>query len=334
MTVDLSQTLLSGMTDAASGWSMGSFGAIAEFNHVAGDAMPDMAAHDTVYTDRGGIRLDRLADVVPVAWEALSPRPDRWQQGISLCLPPELALMSRRSTLTELGPDTAAIRPQDRQAILFDMGLDQPQVDFCIRTSDPALLAILREYEGRSLIGHGNPAMAAILKAHPHRIALSNIGRIEVYQMIGGPDTGGVSPLGPHTHVLPRLLAAKRSHSANTPIPEGLMPVAGFHPPSAIMGLLAEDRVFSESAYQQFQSLLSVWGDEGRNAIKLRVHAALSAGKGPSCMAEPASRADRVAMRVALRQYGRLHGESDLLAAWRAVYDRATIEADEDAPGH
>jgi hypothetical protein len=143
--------------------------------------------------------------------------------------------MSGRAALTELGPDREALNPRDRPAILFNMGLDQPQVDFCIRTDDPTLLAVLRANLGRSVMDPDDLVMAAILAAHPHRVALSRIGRVEVWQKIGGPDTGGVSPVGPHTHVLPKLLRARRSHSANMPIPGGLVPVAGFHPASPIM---------------------------------------------------------------------------------------------------
>lgn len=334
MTANLSETLYAGMIDAQTGWSMGSFGAIAEFNHVEGDEMPRVQGEGVIFTSRGGIRLDALDDVVPVAWEALSPRADRWQQGVSLCLPADIAAMSRRTTLTEIGPDKDAIRPQDREGILFDMGLDQPQVDFCIRTQDPELLAILREHKGKSLLEAGNPAMGAILKAHPHRVALSRIGRVEVYQMIGGPDTGGKSPTGPHTHVLPKLLAAKRSHSANTPIPEGLVPVAGFHPPSAIMTRLADDRQFCQAAYDGFQSLLALWGVQDRYRLKERVWSALAAGDDPISTPEPTERADRVALRVALRQYGRLNGESEVLSRWRAAHDREVAQTDEDSPGH
>lgn len=118
--------------------------------------------------------------------------------------------------LTELGPDDNAIRGIYRMGILFDMGLSLPQCDFCIRTTDPKLLAELRANAGRSLFEPDNPVMHTIFQTHPHRVALTNIGRVEVYQKIGGPDTGGVLPAGPHTHVLPKLLKTGRTHSANT----------------------------------------------------------------------------------------------------------------------
>lgn len=330
-------TLTAALSDPEAGWSMGSFGAIAEFHHVAGDPAPALLPSCSALTARGGLRLDALDHMIPVAWEALSPRLDRWQQGVALCLPADLAPMGGRSVLTEIGPDAGALRPEDRNAVLFDMGLDQPQVDFCIRTCDPDLLAVLRTNEGHSVMDPQNPAMPAILKAHPHRVALTRIGRVEVYQKIGGPDTGGVSPVGPHTHVLPKLLRARRSHSANTPIPEGLVPVAGFHPASAVMDPMGADKPFSEPRFEEFQRLLTAWGDPRTNALKQSVRAALASGTAPDGFAAPADRFGRVALRVALRQAERRGGPSALLSRWRAAFDREAEPADQadtDAPGH
>jgi hypothetical protein len=158
-------------------------------------------------------------------------------------------------TLTELGPDEDAVRPADHRAILFDMGLALPQCDFCIRTEDPDLIALLRENAGCSLFNPANPAGGATLKAHPHRVALTRIGRVEVFQKIGGPDTGGVSPSGPHTHLLPQHLKAKRTHSANTPIPDDLVPFGYLHPANPVMDSLDSDTEFDLDDHARFQSL-------------------------------------------------------------------------------
>ena len=61
-----------------------------------------------------------------------------------------------------------------------------------------------------------------ILAANPHRVFISRLGRIEVYQPI--PPPSGKSPEGPHTHVLPRLLKSGRTHPATEPVPEGWFP--------------------------------------------------------------------------------------------------------------
>lgn len=332
MTHDLTGRLAALMRDPACGWSMGSFGAIAEFHHVAGDPPPQLPAPGTVVTDRGGLRLDDLSAVIPVAWEGLSPRPHRWQQGVALCLPEAATGTARRSVLTELGPDSAALRETDREAILFDMGLDQPQVDFCIRTADPDLIAALRRDCGQPIFA--SHAMAAILPAHPHRVALTGIGRIEVFQKIGGPDTGGVSPPGPHTHVLAQLLRSKRSHSANLPIPAGLVPVAGLHPESPVMDPMGADRDFDAGAFDRFQAMLADWGDAARLRLKAQVWAALAAGEGPEGFSVPDDRHARAALRIALRQAARRGDHAAGLDGWRAAFDREAAASDADAPGH
>lgn len=327
-------TLSDALDDLETGWSMGSFGAIAEFHHVAGDPPPQRLPGLGTVTARGGIRIDRPEAIRPVAHEMLSPRPHRWQQGVSLCLPVTDAPMAGRDVLTELGPDAGALRPDDRASVLFDMGLGQMQVDFCIRTSDPDLLAVLRAHAGRSLFDAGNPTMAAILAGHPHRVAQSRIGRVEVFQKIGGPDTGGVSPAGPHTHVLAKLLRAGRTHSANTPIPEGLVPVAGLHPASPVMTPMGEDRDFIPARFDHFQQLLARWGDPESVALKSEVWAALAADRGPEGFTPPASRFARATLRNALRQAARRDGESPTLAQWQAAFDKGEAEAEADAPGH
>lgn len=325
----LEERLERALTEAETGWNMGSFGAIAEFHHVAGDEMPAPPAALTQVTTRGGVRIDRLDGVRPIAWEMLSPKSHRWSHGISLCLPKAEATMHGRTVLTSLGADAGALRAEDCDAELFDMGLAQTQVDFCIRTSNPALRAVLREAEGRSLFEADNPAMGAILAAHPARIALTRLGRVEVYQKIGGPDTGGVSPEGPHTHVLPKLLRADRTHSANTPIPEGWVPCAGVHPPSPVADRMGRDKDFDTAAFEDFQEMLGAWGLPAYTQTKAAVWAALDAQQRPESFDEPETRLERVALRNALRQRARQKTDDALLRAWRATFDKGEDEGEE-----
>ncbi|MEM6661688.1 MAG: hypothetical protein AAF666_05870 [Pseudomonadota bacterium] len=330
---ELAETLSVHLRDASSGWNIGSFGAIAEFHQDPGEPARIDGPLERA-TTRGAIRIERTEGVLPVAWEALSKNPERWQQGVALCLPEAEATRALRVVLTELGPDDQAIRTEDRDAILFDMGLGQRNLDFCIRTSDPDLLSVLRANNGRALTEPDNPAMGAILTTHPHRIALSALGRCEVFQKIGGPDTGGVSPAGPHTHVLPDLMKAGRTHSANTPIPKGMMPALSLHPGSPVMGPLGEDRDFDPGLFGAFQDLLAAWGPEEYVATKRRVWAALDAQEGPEPEDRATSRLERVARRNALRQHARMNGRSNLLAAWSNAHDQGAVSADADMPGH
>lgn len=332
--LDLAQVAQEALSQEDTGWNMGSFGAIAEFHHVAGDPSPAPVEKLAQVTSRGGVRLDTLTGVIPVAYETLSPKPHRWTQAVSLCLPTDQAVMNQRDVLTELGPDTGAIRAEDRDAVLFDMGLAQYQVDFCIRSDDAQLLKILRENTGKSLFEHGNPAMPAILAAHPHRVAVTRVGRVEVYQMIGGPDTGGKSPEGPHTHVLPKLLRAGRTHSANTPIPEGYTPCAALHPESPVIGRLGEDKPFNRAAFDAFQELLGAWAPQEYLTAKNETWRLLDQGVSAAEAQEPESRIGRAGWRNGIRQWRILHGESALLAEWTAQFDREAGLSDPENPGH
>lgn len=314
-----------------SGWSIGSFGAIGEFHQDKGEEiLVNRTEALTRATARGAIRIVPRPDMQAVAYELLSPRAHRWSQGIALCLPRHDAPREQRAVLTELGPDSDAIRPGEHEAILFDVGLAQPQIDFCVRTSDPDLLTVLRRNCGEPTFA--TEAGGAILKSHPHRVVLSNLGRTEVYQKIGGPDTGGVSPPGPHTHVLPKLLAARRTHSANTPIPDSLVPCAFVYPANPVIGALGDDKAFDLEQFTTFQRYLGLYGPSSYVETKRRVWAAIDAGSNPESIAEPATRLERVALRNALRQLTRLSeasGDTDgakRVGAWRARFDKADEE--------
>ncbi|MGR3760656.1 DUF6925 family protein [Roseobacteraceae bacterium NS-SX3] len=331
---ELEQVLKAALMQEDCGWNMGSFGAIAEFHHVAGDPAPQEHPGLMQVTSRGGVRIETLDGVRPVAYEMLSPKPHGWTQAVSLCLPQKDAAMNQRQVLTALGPDRESLREEDRDAELFDMGLGQYQADFCIRTADPDLLEVLHQQAGRSLFEDGNPAMGAILKAHPHRVALTRIGRVEVYQMIGGPDTGGKSPAGPHTHVLPKLLRAGRTHSANTPIPDGWVPCCGVHPENPVIGRLGEDKMFNPAAFGAFQELLAAWGSESYCQGKQAVWELLKAETPPEEAEEPETREGRAGWRNGIRQWRVLHGRSRLTESYSERFDRGADQADPENPGH
>ncbi|HPG88863.1 MAG TPA: hypothetical protein PLD46_04370 [Hyphomicrobium sp.] len=319
-----------------SGWSIGSFGAIGEFHQDDGEELI-VDDRDALMraTARGAIHITPADGMQAVAYELLSPRPHRWSQGLALCLPNEKALGHRRAVLTELGPDESAIRPQDFGDVLFDIGLAQPQIDFCVRTRNPELLAILRANCGKSTFSCD--AGMAILASHPHRVVTSNLGRTEVYQKIGGPDTGGVSPHGPHTHVLPKLLAAGRTHSANTPIPDGLTPCAFLHPANPVIAPLGDDKAFDARQFAIFQQYLERYGLRAYNEIKAAVLCALDHGADPTIFDEPKTRLERVGLRNTLRQAARMaDAEGDasrraIVLQWRTQFDKADEPEDSEA---
>ncbi len=253
------------LADPGTAWSLGSFGAIAEFMRdpdEAASSLPDDRLG--MATGRGAIALTACPDLRPVAYETAVA--SGWNQAVALCLPEDACAMSRRGVVTELGPDREAAREEDREAILFDLGLDLLAVDACVRTSDPEAIACLRSGVGQHLFGHANPIGRHLVAMSPHRVFRARIGRIEVYAPIPGP--GRTSPEGPHTHVLPKLLRSGRTHAATTPIPAGWVSCAGIHPAHPYKDMMGQRIAFDAARYEAFQILLDRWGDPDLLAAK------------------------------------------------------------------
>jgi hypothetical protein len=320
------------MLNAETQWSLGTFGAIAEF---ARDLDEPFTFHRgkaslTLITGRGGIRIKPPAEMRLVAFETTTR--DSWSNRVALCLPDERCGMSRRTVLTELGPDDGALREHDRDAILFDLGMDALQADLYVRVTDPEVAARLRAHAGRPLLEAGNPAMGVILAASPHRVFASRVGRVEVYQPI--PDPHGRSPEGPHTHVLPNLLHHRRTHSANEQIPHGWVPCAHLYPPHPAKDALGQSRPFDSARHDAFQAMLQMFGDPEFFALKQRVVAAVTAGEDPSVIDVTGHRFARTNVRVALRQLKATHDGTPSLAAWMAVHERSSLDGDEERHRH
>jgi hypothetical protein len=278
-------------------------------------------------TGRGGIRIKPPAEMRLVAFETTTR--DSWSNRVALCLPDERCGMSGRTVLTELGPDDGALRERDRDAILFDLGMDALQADLYVRVTDPEVAARLRAHAGRPLLEAGNPAMGVILAASPHRVFASRVGRVEVYQPI--PDPHGKSPEGPHTHVLPNLLHHRRTHSANEQIPHGWVPCAHLYPPHPARDALGKSRPFDLARHDAFQAMLRMFGDPDFFALKQRVVAAVTAGEDPSVIDVTGHRFARTNVRVALRQLKATHDGTPSLAAWMAVHERnGQLDGDEE----
>ena len=317
------------LADPEAQWSLGTFGAIAEFMRDA-DEPAEVVREEpvaAVVTPRGGIRLEVRPGLRPIAFETVTTQ--SWSQRVAFCLPERESTTSRRTVLTELGPDAQALRAQDRGGVLFDLGLGLLQVDCCIRTSDAALTDGLRAHAGRSLFEHGNLAMGLILRHSPHRVFMTRAGRAEVYQAIPAP--GGTAPEGPHTHVLPKLLAHGRTHAATEPIPKGWVSCAHLYPAHPLRDGYGRARPFDGGRYATFQRLLSRHGDAEHLQLKRNVIKALNAGAGPEAIAMPSDRFAQASIRVALRQLKASSGTSPVLTAWFAAHDRAS-DSDEEEP--
>jgi Family of unknown function (DUF6925) len=301
------------LADPQAGWAIGTFGAIAEFQRHADEPVV-LSAHDAV-TSRGGIRLRLDGAVRAVAWECPSSG-DTWTHGIALCLPAGAGAMSGRTAITELGPDAGALREEDGDAILFDLGIGAPHCDICVRTADPEILRALRAAAGRPVLSAG--LFDALPAMSPARVFLSRLGRIEVRTPIPKPE--GKTPDGPHTHVLPDLLRHRRTHSANVPLPERTVPSAEIFPASSIQDTHGRRRPFDAAKHEAFQKVLLAHGDPACLEAKSETLGAVRAAK-PPLDAPTYSRAQRLARRVALRQLAQTDGPSPALAAWQERFD-------------
>jgi hypothetical protein len=192
------------LAEPASGWSVGTWGAIGEFQYDAGERGLSVDLEGlSVDTPRGALRVaallgTRLFRIVDDGGRT---------REVAFCTPTKGAC---RTTIHQL------------DETLFDLGVGAPHVDLLVRLrpGDAATLSALREGVGRPLLAPGNPAAAAIARASPTRIFVSALARLELHQPI--PPPGGRSPDGPHSHLLPKHLAAGRERAPDSSLPAGL----------------------------------------------------------------------------------------------------------------
>lgn len=314
------EDLLAWVDDPDAGWSVGTFGALAEFLRDADEPTevrrsPDRAV---VRTPRGGLDVRLSDEVVPVAWERRAG--DSWSVAVALCL---FLPSGGRSVITELGPDSGALRTQDRDAVLVDLGVGAPHLAACVRTSDAALLAVLRAADGRPL-AQARDVAAALVEAGPHRVFRTGVARLEVYTPIPAPT--GASPDGPHTHLLPRLLAHGRTHAATDPIPAGHAPAATVHLPHPTRAVDGRRIAPRPERHRRAQGVLARYGDPATVAAKAAVTEALATSAEPPPWA--LGREYRAAVELALRQCEELEPDHPRLAGWRRLLPREGGDGD------
>ena len=299
-TADQLQDLLNDhIRNPRSSFSIGSFGAIAEFFHGAdGDSISTTDNNVAVVTPAGSMRISSLPDALPVAYEGLSRDPECWTHGIAICLPRSSGICGCRTVITELGVDNDAIVDVNKNDRLFDLGVGATNVDFCVRTNDPTLITRLRKACGQPLFGPDTQILNCLLDASPHRIVISQLGRIEVYQPLSRDKT----PSGPHTHLLPRLLRAQRSHDANVPIPKKFLPCFTLFPASPFFDHQGTRHPYRHDDQVAFATLLDQWGVEDYVSRKRHVVNALRENGVLDEVLKQGSRIERMATRVALRQ--------------------------------
>ena len=192
------------LADPCNSWSVGTYGAIAEFEYDAEepDLVLDLDAL-SVHTRRGALQIVSLADVHSFALLDDTGR----RREIAFCT-------------TRTGAQRETITPIDEHT--FDIGIGAAHIDMLVRlrSGDVETGAALRASVGLNLFAPGVAAGAAIARTSPSRILLSPVARLEVHQPI--PPPGGRSPDGPHTHLLPKFLAKGLAGAPGSPLPGGL----------------------------------------------------------------------------------------------------------------
>lgn len=301
-------------------WSIGRHGAIAEFSRDPGE--PAAIAPSSVITARGALAVQAPPWARLIAWETPASRRNEWLQRVALCAPSGRAGAGSGepgATVSDLGPDTGALRPEDREACLFDLGVGGPNVRVGVRTADPAQLARLRAGVGRGLF-ENDELIHALVRDSPHRVFLSTLGRLEVYQAIA-PE-GGTAPEGPHTHLLPALLAEPDRSPEG--LPEGWVACVVGYPANPLRDAKGRRQAFALAAHDRFQTILAEFGDPRHVGVKNAVRDAVRSGAEPVDF--PVHDHQRPAAIVALRQLACTDGDSPALQRWRAAFDLNPVD--------
>jgi len=202
----LEKTLARALASRSASLAVGVQGAIAEFHWVAGDRVAHREGPLALATARGALRITPVDGVCTATQPGARAGGEDGEPPLVCWLPAERALLDQPQGLTELGPDTRAVRPADAAQVLFDLGLGLGHVRACVRSADAELLEVLRANAGGDVLAAHSPVMAAIKRHSPHRVFESRVARIEVFQPIPSPARGERTPDGPHTHLLPALI--------------------------------------------------------------------------------------------------------------------------------
>ncbi|HEX7858479.1 MAG TPA: hypothetical protein VF503_32750 [Sphingobium sp.] len=320
--------LLAGLAaNPASGWSIGSFGAIGEFVRDEDEAASILRepGRMEVVTTRGAMRIAPTQPLTAIAWDSLSADGESWGHVLAFCC---AAPPTPHRVIRALGADRGAIRPDDQTHQLFDLGVGSGIVTMALRTGDEELISLLTAREGQPLLT-AQGVMAQVLRAQPHRVLLSPAGRVEVYQPI--PPADGKSPTGPHTHLLAKLVVKDRPHSSNVPIPEGMQSALSLHPRSPWRTTLGERHAFRPEIDEEFAPFLSRFGIPEDHQVETQIRSAIVSGATPEFAGWPVTRRGRIKGRITLRRLAAAGDER--VKPWRIFYDRAPVNVEEGEEG-
>lgn len=232
---DLAERLLATARNPRTVFAIGVQGAIAEFMRFPRDRalVGGDGSSLVIHSGLGALRLELQPWIKVFGFGPEGGPPDE----VVLAIHRSRLKAPHADTITELGPDDQAVREQDRSTPLFDLGLDRPSLRFCVRADDDEVVATLRACAGQRLAAVADQLVPLLLERHPHRVVISRLGRIEVTQPIGLRDGEPGTPEGPHTHLMPDLLASGRELAPGRELPPGYVPAASLFPGTGSLDL-------------------------------------------------------------------------------------------------
>ena len=302
------------LNNPSTSWSIGTFGAMAEFFHITKEPLKTSKVTSTLTaeTSSGMIQISYKKSMRLVPYEGLSKLEGAWTQGVLVCMPTSEAQMFNHLGISEL-------QTKDKNSFVFDLGLCLGHIDVCIKTKNKELVTLFRANLGKSLFAPDLNLIDAIKDASPMRIFKSKVACIKVYSPI--PINDRNTPLGPHTHLSTKLLKHNRTQASTIPMPADYVPVLAFYPSNPIRDETGSMRPFDIKKYDRFQDLLSTFQPKPIASVKQMFRHAMNKGIGPGECSLPCSKAERTTLRVAIRQRYHSHGPSDLLNRWKATYE-------------
>nr|WP_151119844.1 DUF1289 domain-containing protein [Hypericibacter adhaerens] len=209
-------------------WAVGCYGAVAEFRVAPGEAC-DLDVAEGGVTARSAQGALRLGIGPAVRVLALYETPGASEPlALVFALARQRAALPVAGGLASLGPDRRAIEPPERQQPLYDLGIGRGTMRFCIRTGNPALMAVLNAAKGLPWPDYLPAVGGAILKESPVRVVESALARAEIRTPIPPPGTSSIA--GPHTHLLPELLALGHEVAPGVDLPAAFAAGAIFYP--------------------------------------------------------------------------------------------------------
>ncbi len=212
-------------------WLMGCHGGVGEFATRGGEGQATRRPVTVTVTDRqltartAGAAMALAITPSTRAWAMTRPdRPDL----IALTTPRLAGAAPGPGVLTDLGPDPAPLHDAAPGARLYDFGLARDDMRFCVRADVADLRAELDAAAGTPFPDHMTAIAHGIFGHGPVRVITTGLGRMEVTAPIPAP--GGRSPDGPHTHLLPDLIALGRATPPGMDLPRDHQLGALFYP--------------------------------------------------------------------------------------------------------